>query len=64
MNRRDFERHLTAAGCCLQRHGARHDVWMNARTLAQTSVPRHPELKLGTIRAICKVLGIAAPAGR
>jgi hypothetical protein len=63
MNRRQFERHLRANGCLLHRHGSRHDVWINLRTLSQSPVPRHTTLKRGTVRGICRILGIAIPSG-
>ena len=60
MNRREFEKHLWRHGCFLHRHGKKHDVWVNAATLAQSPVPRHKLLKAGTVRAICRQLGIPA----
>lgn len=63
MNRRAFERHLRAHGCLLHRHGARHDVWLNPRNLRQTSVPRHPTVKRGVVRAACRALEVPPPAG-
>ena len=40
MNRRQLERHLREHDCVLHHHGAKHDVWVNPRSLAQASVPR------------------------
>src|SRR4051794_2955529 len=37
MKRRDLERHLRAQGCRLSRHGSRHDIWVNALTLADAA---------------------------
>jgi hypothetical protein len=63
VNRQKLERHLRSHGCFLHHHGGKHDVWVNKRTLAQAPVPRHPRLKRGTARGICKLLGIPFPAG-
>jgi mRNA interferase HicA len=61
VKRRDLERHLIFHGCFLHHHGGCHDVWVNAHTLKQSSVPRHNELKFGTARGICRILGIPPP---
>ena len=58
MNRRKFEQHLRAHGCILHHHGAKHDVWINANTLARSPVPRHTRLKRGTCHGICRILSI------
>jgi predicted RNA binding protein YcfA (HicA-like mRNA interferase family) len=63
MNRRAFEKHLRACGCFLNHHGGRHDVWVNPTSLSHVPVPRHNELKRGTVRGICRALGIPAPPG-
>ncbi|MFB3892465.1 MAG: type II toxin-antitoxin system HicA family toxin [Phycisphaerae bacterium] len=63
MNRRAFEKHLRSCGCFFAHHGSRHDIWLNPRTMAQAPVQRHSELKRGTVRGICRVLGIPAPPG-
>lgn len=59
MNRRKLEEHLRAQGCAFYHHGGRHDIWINLRTLRQTSIPRHREVKEMTARAICKALGVS-----
>ncbi|MBI3097772.1 MAG: type II toxin-antitoxin system HicA family toxin [Planctomycetes bacterium] len=63
MNRRDLERHLRDQGCVFHHPGARHDVWLNPRNMAQSSVPRHRVLKRGTVRGICRILGVVSPPG-
>lgn len=66
MKRRDLERHLRAHGAEILREGARHSVWAigdpeNERIAA---VPRHNEIKTGTVRAICNDLDIPTPRSR
>lgn len=63
MDRRQLEEHLREHGCVLHHHGAKHDVWVNPANLAQTSVPRHNQIKRGTVRGICRILGIRRPPG-
>jgi hypothetical protein len=47
----------------LHHHGAKHDVWVNPNTLSQAPVPRHSQIKRGTARGICRILGIPRPTG-
>jgi len=62
MKRRDLEKHLTEHGCAFHHHGGLHDIWINPKTEARAPIPRHKELpKLGTIRGICKQLGVPSP---
>lgn len=63
MNRRTLESHLKKNGCFFHHHGGRHDIWVNAVTLAQAPVPRHAKVKRGTVRGICHRLGIPVPPG-
>jgi mRNA interferase HicA len=63
MDRRQREQHLRVHGCVLHHHGAKHDVWLNPINLARTSVPRHNQIKRGTVRGICRILGIPRPPG-
>jgi mRNA interferase HicA len=63
MNRRQLERQLREQGCVLNHHGAKHDVWVNPRNLAQAPVPRHSRIKRGTVRGICRILSIPQPPG-
>ena len=48
------------------REGARHSVWAIGGPESEriAAVPRHNEIKTGTVRAICKDLDIPMPAGR
>jgi mRNA interferase HicA len=44
MKRRELERRLRELGWTLQRHGGKHDVWINAEGSFTEYVPRHPEI--------------------
>jgi predicted RNA binding protein YcfA (HicA-like mRNA interferase family) len=57
----ELERHLRQQGCAFLREGGTHTVWSNPRTQKISSVPRHREIKAGTVRAICKQLEIPQP---
>jgi mRNA interferase HicA len=57
-----LERQLRDHGCILHHHGGKHDVWLNPANLQKTSVPRHREIKKGTVRNICRALVIPPPA--
>ncbi|HLY63210.1 MAG TPA: type II toxin-antitoxin system HicA family toxin [Terriglobia bacterium] len=61
MKLRDLERHLRQNGCVSLREGGSHTVWFNPQRAKIASVPRHKEIKEGTVRAICKQLEIALP---
>jgi predicted RNA binding protein YcfA (HicA-like mRNA interferase family) len=54
----DLERHLRQCGCVLYREGGAHSIWLNPNNRKIASVPRHREIKEGTMRAICKQLEI------
>lgn len=56
MTRRALIRHLRRHGCELLREGGRHSVFVNLRTGAQSSVPRHNEIGNRLARKICKDL--------
>jgi mRNA interferase HicA len=66
VKRRELERHLRSHGAQLVREGGRHGVWMidgpDSERIA--AVPRHNEIRPGTVRAICRDLEIPPPAGR
>jgi predicted RNA binding protein YcfA (HicA-like mRNA interferase family) len=57
----DLERHLRQHRCVFYREGGAHSVWLNRATGKIASVPRHREIKEGTVRAICKQLEIPQP---
>lgn len=66
MKRHDLERHLRIHRAELLREGARHSVWAigGADSDRIAAVPRHNEIKTGTVRGISKELDIPAPRGR
>ena len=66
MKRRELERHLRSQRAELVREGSRHSVWMIGGPDSEriAVVPRHNEIRAGTVRAICRDLEIPTPAGR
>ena len=58
MKHSELIRKLRKAGCLLERHGASHDVWLNPKTGARTTIPRHgsKEIKEKTAKSILKDL--------
>ena len=56
-----LERHLRQQGCVFLREGGAHAIWLNPQHHKIASVPRHREIKEGTVRAICKQLEIPQP---
>jgi len=63
MKRRDLIVHLQAYRCRRHRQGGNHEVWLNPANRAESAVGRHREIPIGTVRAICRQLGIEAPKG-
>jgi len=61
LKRLDLERHLSAHGCFLAREGGNHSIWKNPITGKVAPIPRHREVKEGTIRAVCRQLDIPKP---
>ena len=58
MKRQAFLKELRKAGCKLQRHGGRHDLYANPSNGRKAPVPRHSEIKDSLCRIIRKQLGI------
>lgn len=52
MKRRKFIRELVKAGCYMDRHGKRHDIYINPRNGRKAPVPRHAEIK----DSLCKII--------
>jgi len=59
LKRGDLVRELVAAGCRLDRHGGRHDVYLNPRNGRKAPVPRHQEIPESLCRLIRKQLGLS-----
>jgi mRNA interferase HicA len=57
----DLERHLRQHGCALYRQGGSHAVWLNLNNRKIASVPRHREIKEGTVRSVCRQLEVPQP---
>jgi mRNA interferase HicA len=54
VKRRELERRLRDLGWTIQRHGGKHDVWINAGGLFTEYVPRHAEINERLAKAILK----------
>ncbi|MFI5183180.1 MAG: type II toxin-antitoxin system HicA family toxin [Vicinamibacteria bacterium] len=61
MNRGEFIRELTRAGCQLLRHGARHDIYTNPANGRRAPVPRHAEIRNSLAKLIRRQLELAEP---
>jgi predicted RNA binding protein YcfA (HicA-like mRNA interferase family) len=64
LNRSEFVRELTQAGCRLLRHGGRHDIYENPSNERRAPVPRHGEIKNSLCRLIRRQLGLDDNAAR
>jgi predicted RNA binding protein YcfA (HicA-like mRNA interferase family) len=60
LKRRDLERHLRDHGCRFVGEGANHAMWRGPNNSPAT-VPRHREIRPGTVRAICEQLEVPLP---
>lgn len=58
MKRSELIRQITAAGCVLQRHGSKHDVYINPATGNKQPVPRHREIDDALAKHIKKYLSL------
>jgi mRNA interferase HicA len=58
MRRSELVRQLVEAGCVMDRHGARHDIYLNPATGQKQPVPRHSEIDDLLARHIKKYLGL------
>lgn len=61
MKRRELEEYLRSVGCVFHRNGAAHDIWRNPANGKKGVVPRHAAIPRGTVRSICRQLGIPLP---
>jgi mRNA interferase HicA len=60
VKRTQLERHLRSHGCWVLRDRGRHTIW-GAPSGTRAPVPRHNELPAGTVRSVCRTLGIPEP---
>jgi mRNA interferase HicA len=58
MKRQEFIKQLEKAGCFLERHGARHDIYVNPSNGKKQPVPRHAEIDNQLVKHIKKHLNI------
>jgi len=58
VKRSELVQELIRAGCILQRHGSRHDVYLNPATGQRQPVPRHQEVDDALAKHIKKYLGL------
>jgi mRNA interferase HicA len=58
VNRGNFIRELVRAGCYLERHGKRHDIYKNPKNGKRAPVPRHSEIKESLCELIRRQLGL------
>ena len=56
MKKTDLERRLRIAGCYLKRQGGSHSLWINPKTGAIETIPRHKEIKEPLAKKILKSL--------
>jgi len=56
MKRKELESKLRIAGCYLKREGRSHSIWINPKTGAIETVPRHNEIKEPLAKKILKSL--------
>jgi len=61
MKRAQLIKHLHAHGCRPQREGGRHTIYCNKAGTRKSAIPRHREIKPGTLRNICSDLGVPLP---
>jgi predicted RNA binding protein YcfA (HicA-like mRNA interferase family) len=52
---------LREQGCVFFREGGAHTVWLNPANRKISSVPRHREIKEGTVQGICRQIEIQRP---
>jgi len=58
VRRRELIRELVEAGCYVQRHGKKHDIYANPRTGKKAPVPRHSDVKESLCELIRRQLGL------
>ena len=58
MKRNKLLKYLTKNQCILIREGGKHSLYKNQSNGKLTTIPRHPDIKEGLCRKICKDLDI------
>jgi mRNA interferase HicA len=58
MKRQELIKQLEQAGCVLQRHGSRHDIYVNSNNGKKQPILRHQEIDDHLARHIKKQLDI------
>jgi mRNA interferase HicA len=58
VRRRECIRERVEAGCYVQRHGKKHDIYANPRAGKKAPVPRHSEVKESLCDLIRRQLGL------
>jgi predicted RNA binding protein YcfA (HicA-like mRNA interferase family) len=61
MKRKELLKYLAQHGCHVLTEGGEHTAVMNLTNSRKSFIPRHIDIKRGTVRAICKQLGIPHP---
>ncbi len=56
MKRKELIKEISSAGCILDRHGKRHDLYKNPNTGKKQPVPRHNEIDDHLAKHIIKEL--------
>jgi predicted RNA binding protein YcfA (HicA-like mRNA interferase family) len=60
VKRAELERHLRNHGCRFVGEGGRHAKWRGPSS-RPSAIPRHREIKPGTVRTICRQLDVPVP---
>jgi mRNA interferase HicA len=61
MKRTKLLKYLHDHGCRFLREGGNHTIYTSSDSSRKSAIPRHPEIKPGIVRKICKELDIAPP---
>jgi mRNA interferase HicA len=61
MKRKRLLKYLREHGCEVVKEGGDHTWVRNEATRKKSFVPRHAEIKAGTVKGICRQLGIDPP---
>lgn len=64
MKRRDLIQHLEEHGCCFDRRGGIHDIYLNPVHNRRAAIERHSEIPTWMVRRICEQLAIPRPKSK